>query len=567
MSSQVDTAVVKISEVSTDVKAFATNDYLERLPRAKYASFDCERPDPPSSCFEGTRMAILKLIEDWVLNIAEGSPRFFWLNGIAGVGKTTVARTIALLLRNRGLLGANFFFSRRGEAELRTPAIVFPTIAYQLARFHPDFSDRITAALKTDPEAPYASLSQQLERLLLKPLEGLKRNHDRVVVLVFDAFDECEPEGAKEILQLLVAAMPRLPFFLKIFVTGRPEHHIRTVLVPSSNLGMTALHDIEASIVKSDILLFIRARIREIAKERGMELPPDWITEEEILLVAEKAGNLFIHAATSLRFLLEGWHPRQQLDILLTVFRSQNGGSTDAQPFLDLDALYHQILVGIIPAKNAIQSATQLRLVLGTIILLRDPLPVAALECLIGQTPGIASSILSYLHSLILAPPPADVCPQVHHPSLPDFLQDHRRCTDIQLWVDVNEHEPRMLLRCLRLLNSQLRTGMIETPCHGMLNSEVDDLEKKINDSYPPELQYACRHWASHLVMTSSSNTEIGSALEEFATRSILPWLEAMSWLGASREAIRLLEGVKIWLVCQIRIRDRWFDIDRRFAS
>lgn len=530
------------------------NQSLEALPRAKYASFDCERPDKPSACFQGTRTSILKLITDWITDPDPAAARFFWLNGIAGVGKTTVACTVAKLMQDLGLLGGQFCFSRRGEAELRNPALVFPTIAYQLARFDPEFGRRITAALETDPDAPYAALKEQLDRLIVKPLAGLERDPKRVVVLIFDAFDECESRGAKEILQLLVAAIPSLPFFLKVLVTGRPENHIRSVLVPAANapgskLHITALHDIEASIVKGDILLYLRDRLKRLPEELGQDLPPGWVTDAEIELLAEKAGNLFIHAATALRFLSKAWDLREQLDILLALIISPHHPSDSAQPFAELDQLYMQILLGLIPPGSGPQIPSRLRLVLGSIVLLRDPLPVAALERLIGVDPGKIVNSLNHLHSVVLTPPPPDDCPRVYHPSFPDFLQDPSRCTSDQIRIDTGEHERRMALHCLKLLNAKLHKGMLGDLDPTLLNSEVEDLDTKVKNAFPPELQYACRYWASHLANISLTDAELTAALAIFASRSLLPWLEAMSWLGDSGLAIRCLEDANSWQV------------------
>lgn len=245
---------VHLFEVREKVQAVLTNQFLESLPRAKYAGYDCERPDRPTNCLEGTRVALLDTLTEWLTDLRAEVARLFWLKGIAGVGKTTVARTIAEVARIEGLLGGHFFFNRRGEAELRNPALFFPTIAYQLARFDSEFCQRITASLEADPEAPYATLRQQLDRLIIKPLSGIQRDPERIVMLVFDAFDECEARGAKEILQLLVAAIPALPFLLKILITSRPEPHIHSALDSPTSVHVATLHDIESSIVKNDIL-------------------------------------------------------------------------------------------------------------------------------------------------------------------------------------------------------------------------------------------------------------------------------------------------------------------------
>jgi hypothetical protein len=56
----------------------------------------------------------------------------YWLSGLAGIGKSTIAKTVADRAEGRGMLGASFFFSR-GDEPLRNPQLVFPTLAFQLA--------------------------------------------------------------------------------------------------------------------------------------------------------------------------------------------------------------------------------------------------------------------------------------------------------------------------------------------------------------------------------------------------------------------------------------------------
>ena len=66
-------------------------------------------------CLHGTRVEILREIDVWSKN-ADGAS-IFWLNGMAGTGKSTIARTAARAFENEGRLGASFFFSR-GEGDL-----------------------------------------------------------------------------------------------------------------------------------------------------------------------------------------------------------------------------------------------------------------------------------------------------------------------------------------------------------------------------------------------------------------------------------------------------------------
>ena len=58
-------------------------------------------------CLRGTRETVLTEIESWAKDF-DASP-VFWLNGLAGTGKSTIAQTISELLFADGLLGASFF--------------------------------------------------------------------------------------------------------------------------------------------------------------------------------------------------------------------------------------------------------------------------------------------------------------------------------------------------------------------------------------------------------------------------------------------------------------------------
>ena len=68
-------------------------------------------------CFHDTRVAVLATLLSWAM---DGSLviRLFWLFGVAGCGKSTVAATISALLRQKEML-AGTFFCKRDEKERR----------------------------------------------------------------------------------------------------------------------------------------------------------------------------------------------------------------------------------------------------------------------------------------------------------------------------------------------------------------------------------------------------------------------------------------------------------------
>ncbi|KAI0313656.1 hypothetical protein OF83DRAFT_1034481, partial [Amylostereum chailletii] len=177
-----------------------------------------------SSCFEGTRVAVLDDIMTWVQSSDPDIPPVFWLVGLAGTGKSTIARSIAETARFNGWLGASFFFSRLMGGPLRDPNLVFPTIAHQLAQFRGEFNSTIGHALELNADLGHKEAEEQLFKLIIDPLIQAGPS-DQVVLVVLDALDECISErGVANILQLLLAHASRIPFRFRIFLTSRPEH-------------------------------------------------------------------------------------------------------------------------------------------------------------------------------------------------------------------------------------------------------------------------------------------------------------------------------------------------------
>ena len=60
-------------------------------------------------CLRGTRKDVLQEVEHW--SMGEQEQQVFWLNGLAGTGKSTIAQTLAEMTFAYGKLGASFFCS------------------------------------------------------------------------------------------------------------------------------------------------------------------------------------------------------------------------------------------------------------------------------------------------------------------------------------------------------------------------------------------------------------------------------------------------------------------------
>ena len=138
---------------------------------------------------------MLNDIELWAKDFDQ-SP-VFWLNGLAGTGKSTIAQTVSERLFADRQLGASFFCSRDFE-DRSDLHLIFPTLAFQLAHKFPKFRSVLVTLLQSDPDVAHESLYRQMEKLIVEPLELA----DVSTVIAIDALDECKDEEPSSAIQI-----------------------------------------------------------------------------------------------------------------------------------------------------------------------------------------------------------------------------------------------------------------------------------------------------------------------------------------------------------------------------
>jgi hypothetical protein len=72
----------------------------------------------------------------------------------------------------------------------------------------------------------------------------------------------------------------------------------------------------------------------------------------------------------------------------------------------------------------------------------------------------------------------------------------------------------------------------------GVLVTEVEN--RHIQSSFPPEVQYACLYWTQHL-QTSCIQLSDDDQVHRFLQKDLLHWLEALAWIGMTREGVRMI--------------------------
>ena len=497
-------------------------------------------------CLRGTRKDVLLQIECWLTD--ERDQRVFWLNGLAGTGKSTIAQTFAENSFADGKLGASFFCSRDFEDRSDIHNI-FPTLAFQLAYRYPQFRKELLPVLRANPEVGRESLCSQLEKLLVGPL-GVTRISTLIII---DALDECRDEQpASALLSVLSRYIDRVPH-VKFFITGRPEPRIRTgfrleLLRPITEV--LKLHDVKRSSVDSDIRLFLRTRLGDIAKTRSdCDLTEEWPSPDDINVLCEKSAGLFVYASTVVKFVSSPSHlPVERLALIISLPQSTaNEGKSG------IDLLYTQVL------EQAFQDIdeddrelySRFKLVVGVVLLAFHPLPRNSLSELLKDcgTSSRVSNALRFLHSLLLVPN-SEVEPiRIFHKSFPDFLTDRTRCKDERFFVDPPVHHIDILFLCLDLMRERLKKNICYLDC-SLLLTKVEDLRDRTEARIGGALEYACRFWTKHLLEISGHGPHIERAKDEvddFFKKRLLFWIEVLSLTGNLHLGVYALHDIDQW--------------------
>lgn len=251
-----------------DLRHRSETDLFKLLPIAAGAAFNSYDKRDDSICLHDTRVDVLAEISAWA--DGRGDQCIFYLNGMAGTGKSTIARTVADQYYQQHRLGASFFFSK-GGGDVGHAGKFFTTIAWQLAKMLPALKKNICQAVTEHQDIASQTPRDQWSQLILGPLSRLDGTSSPLpLVLVIDALDECDGENdVQQILQLLAEARLLRTVRLRIFMTSRPETSIRHGFyrIQETQHQDFVLHNISPSIVKHDISVFLKYHLEIIRQE------------------------------------------------------------------------------------------------------------------------------------------------------------------------------------------------------------------------------------------------------------------------------------------------------------
>ena len=513
-------------------------------------------------CLRGTRESVLDEIMRWAKDPQER--HVFWLNGLAGTGKSTIAQTFSEMVAQNGTLGASFFCSRDylDRKELKN---IFPTLAYQLACQYPSFRSRIIRVIKSNPSVARSSLIYQLKDLIIDPLSSVGIS----CVIVIDALDECvDDQPSSAILSVLGRHVKHIPM-VKFFITGRPETRIRKgfrlpLLEPLTQIFL--LHEVKPSSVDQDIRLYLQEKLSALAKERSdLDVSVPWPCDDDLTALTKKSSGLFIFASTVIRFIESEYHdPSERLQLILTP-----PGSTVHEGRAGIDQLYAQVLTHAFSNAKAIQVFSNLRKILAVVILAFNPLSRAQIAEILGIKTSVITTTLRHLHSVLLVPNEESKEIRIFHKSFPDFLQDLTRCSEPKFFIDAAVYHGDMARGCLRLLK-RLKRNPCDLPDF-VMNRDVVNLPEILENKVGSATQYACAYWTMHARSSPTTHCyarQLVTSATRFFEYHAVQWIEVMSLDNRLESVIHNIHHLFDWIsmVC-IGLRLIYKNVTRSFPK
>ena len=474
-------------------------------------------------CMPGTREDVLTCIKTWLDDLNE--PNIFWLSGSPGSGKTTIASTVVADIH---CFSGQFFFCHH-EAELRDPDNLWRRIALDLCLGSNDLRKLITQALETQKaNIRGLDISMQFEHLIAKPLQQVFGTSMKPLLIVVDALDECD--SYEKLLPSLVC-WSQLSKSLKLLVTSRHYHKIQSRLrTVSVHHNLNTGHEVSAQ-TSDDLEKYFVARFSE-----ATGLLPQWLGSAKVSFLVRKAAGLFVWAKSAIDFILfNGGDPEERLNII----------SADSGEGIDIvDSLYHQVISVALQGLRTPEK-TSFKLVLGSIIIAKNPLRIKDLTELLGVKDSFLNSIISQLSPILSISNTSYL--HICHQSVTDFLLDSERSQD--LWIDPQFYSLCFAKSCLELMNVKLKFNFFDLKTSYISNKDIPELSDHIKTVKSTALNHASYFWASYLQKDCDKilQLEVQAAVEKFLMDHLLHWLEIMSLMGTVNHAAQLLILAENW--------------------
>lgn len=211
--------------------------------------------------------------------------RLFWLKAGPGIGKSSFAAQLAHQARSTAV---GFFMchfqGKKAPEEAAHEAIC--TLAFQLASRLPDYRLTLLYSLQLDKDKILMRKPDELfEYLITEPLNRSSKIPESTrLFLIVDGLDEAgRHDGGNSLADLLARHAERLPEWLGVLVTSRPEPYLEQIFRPLSSVTVEG----QSEQNRADLIDWIDTRLPS-----SLQGPA---RREIIDAVIDKSGGTFLY--------------------------------------------------------------------------------------------------------------------------------------------------------------------------------------------------------------------------------------------------------------------------------
>lgn len=205
------------------------------------------------------RTWLFKAIDEW-RSAADRASRLFWITGDPGVGKSAFAAHLTHFGRDKVIAVQ---FVEWDKPDHRNTQRVIRSLAFQLATRLPDYR-KLLLTLPEIAELDRKNPAELFDYLLANPLRSVIGGGRERYLIVIDALDEACEAGRNPLVDMLARDAPRLPDWIGLVVTSRPESAVKT---PLQGLKPVVL-DTRTEDNRADIREYLRHELSPQLKDR-----------------------------------------------------------------------------------------------------------------------------------------------------------------------------------------------------------------------------------------------------------------------------------------------------------
>ena len=369
--------------------------------------------------------------------------------------------------------------------------------------------------MKGYPDGFGANVQKQLRDLIVAPLRDSSTTESShfPYIIVIDALDECEDKFA--LAQLLEDILRNVEDLrpLQFFITSRSENPIHCCFSACATQGVWKQHnisDISDTMVRADIKRYLRDALSSLKND--YDVPESWPPAAAVAELAHRCRGSFIYASTAVRFVRDPafLNPNAQLELLIAPAAQMDPSPSDSL----IDQLYLTVLTSAYPNISS-KLAEQVRLILGSILLLQRPLSIEDLARLIGvEVSSVYNQCIGPLRSVLTLfeysagdqSPTQAATIRVVHPTFPEFLLSLKRCRDPMFFISSPSLHLTLAHRCLLL---------VRAVCAWKGSSSTDASVNVRSDA----ARYAFSWWQWHLSLADTPSRSILNEIQDHITR------------------------------------------------